>query len=269
MKAGLLLGFCGLLAVTLTTSACASVAPAPAPVAASTPDPSAAIDPVGFSFATDTFAFPNQIAAHHPGEDGIYAHYCFVLAKGVRQFFEFARFEPDAPRLDAEEYEERVRRLASLPPWGATLPPEERVVIPGYANLREFSEHEERAVKEGLGPSFWTLVHWTNWRVTFPVTRGQQQDVAEEVVEDLRSGRLSQLLVTDFPRSELNHTVVAYDYRETETGVELTFWDPNDPSKPGTLRFDRTQRRFYADQLYATEPGRPIRVFRVYYSPFL
>jgi hypothetical protein len=104
-----------------------------------------------FSFATDTFAFPNEVRALHPGRDDLYANYCFVLARGLRQFLAFARFEPAAPRLAPQGYVERVRRVAARPPWEPPADPEARVVIPGYANLREFSRGEEAAVKAGLG----------------------------------------------------------------------------------------------------------------------
>src|SRR5213082_1330503 len=75
----------------LLLSACASVAPPPVAVQ---PERGAAVP--GFAFATDSFAFPNEIRARHPEQDDLYANYCFVLARGLRQFFLFARFEPAA-----------------------------------------------------------------------------------------------------------------------------------------------------------------------------
>lgn len=52
----------------------------------------------GFVFGPDTFAFRNEIRERHPNAPpGIYANYCFVLAKGMRQFFQNARFDPEAP----------------------------------------------------------------------------------------------------------------------------------------------------------------------------
>ena len=91
--------------------------------------------------------------------------------------------------------------------------------------------------------------------------------MAREVVDELAQGRLVQLLVTNWPKPELNHTVVAFDARETSHGVELVVWDPNDTSAPGVMTFDRRERRFVATRLYDTEPG-PIRAFRMYYSWF-
>jgi len=218
-----------------------------------------------FAFVRDTFAFPNEIRSRHPHVKDLYANYCFVLARGLRQFFLFARFDPTAPKLTPAGYTERVRELAARPPWHSPLPPEARVVIPGYANLRDFSRAEEAAVKTGLGGRFWTFVHWTNWRVSFPMTRGQQTRVAEEIAEELDRGRLVQLLITNLPSWELNHTVVAFAYRRTGSTVELTVWDPNNPYDPGLITFEATRRRFWATDVYDTEPG-PIRVFRMYFS---
>ena len=250
-----------LIVALVAAAACAPVSARPdagrsAVTAATPPD---------FSFARDTFAFPNMIRARHRDGPGLYANYCFVMARAVRQFFVAARFEPDAPKLDHAGYAERVRQVIARVPWGPGLPPAERVVIPGYANLRDLSRAEEAAVKRGLGPRFWTWVHWTNWRVTFPVTRGRQATVAREIVDELREGRLVQLLITNWPKPELNHTVVVFAFREVPAGVELEVSDPNDPASAGLITFDRARRRFEATRVYDTEPG-VIRVFRMYYS---
>lgn len=246
--------------VAFLAAACASVEPAPS---LTTPERGASVPQ--FSFSTDTFTFPNEIRARNPGRADLYANYCFVLARGLRQFLAFARFDPVAPRLSSDEYVERVRQVATRPPWEPALPPDDRVVIPGYVNLRDFSRAEEAAVKAGLSGRFWTFVHWTNWRVTFPVTRGHQAGVAREVMDELAAGRLVQLLVTNWPKPELNHTVVAYAYRPGSHGVEFVVWDPNDPDEPGVMTFDEQAHRFWATRLYDTEPGL-IRAFRMYYS---
>jgi hypothetical protein len=221
-----------------------------------------------FSFARDTFDFPNEIRARNPGVADLYANYCFVLARGVRQFLRAARFEPSAPPLSEAEYRERVARVGAVPPWGPPLPAQERVVIPGYPGLRAFTAAHADTVKAGLGGRFWTLVHWTNWRVTLPVTGDHQETVAAEVVGELRDERLVQLLVTNWPKPELNHTVVAFGWRRHADGIDLDVWDPNDPAAPGTITFDRARRRFSATRLFDTEPG-TIRVFRMSYSRWL
>ena len=260
-------------AVVILAAACAWLPPAspPAGGAAAVSD---------FDFARDTFAFANAVRAfapegranapegrgNAPGRDDLYANYCFVMARSLRQFFLFARFDPAASRLDHAEYVERVRRVVARPPWHPPIPPGRRVVIPGYASLREFSAAQESAVQEGLGGRFWTFVHWTNWRVVFPVSRHQQAGVLDEIERELAAGRLAQLLVTNWPILELNHTVVAFASRPAGRGVELSIWDPNEPARPGVITFD-PDRGFWATRVFATRPG-PIRVFRMYYSTF-
>src|ERR671936_551388 len=94
------------VALALLTAACAL---APVRSAARL----AAAEVPSFSFADDTFAFPNMIRARQPHAPDLYANYCFVLARGLRQFHSFARFDPAAPRVDHDEYVRRVRTVAS------------------------------------------------------------------------------------------------------------------------------------------------------------
>jgi hypothetical protein len=250
------------LLLAVAVSGCASVAPID--VAVSRPSP-----PDVLRFGVDTFAFPNESRAHNPDKPDLYANYCFVMARGVIQFQRFARFDPGAPRLADDEYAARVKQVVGHAPWRDPLPPDDRVVIPGYASLFDFSRGQEAAVKAGLVGRFWTLVHWTNWRVVFPMPRWQQERVAREALGELGDGRPVQLLVTNFPTWELNHTVVAYAYRLDPAGnVLFTVYDPNDPQVPGRVTFDRAERRFEASRLYDTHVG-PIRAFRMYYWALL
>ena len=57
-------------------------------------------------------------------------------------------------------------------------------------------------------------------------------------------------------------------FHETPADQVFQVWDPNDPDGPGTLTFERAERRFWATTVYDTRPG-PIRVFRMYYSRVL
>ena len=161
-----------------------------------------------------------------------------------------------------------MRQVVARPPWHRTIPPAERVVIPGYASLREFSTAQEAAVKQGMGGRFWTFVHWTIWRTMFPIARGHQAGVFDEIERELAGGRLVQLLVTNQPILELNHTVVAFASRRHGSGVDLAIWDPNEPARPGVITFDGSRGTFWATRVYATRP-QAIRVFRMYYSPLL
>jgi hypothetical protein len=249
------------LAVALA-AACAPAPPLDGMVKVAAPPP-----PI--RFGVDTLAFRNESRSKNRDKPDLYANWCFVMARAVTQFHRFARFDPPAPRLSAAQYTERVREVTDRAPWRDPLPPGDRVVIPGYASLHEFSREQEAAVKAGLDGRVWTWFHWTNWRVAFPMPDGQQEMVARETVEELQAGRPVQWLVTNLPTFELNHTVVVYDYRVADGGaVEFVAYDPNDPSAPGLIRFDRTEARFWSARVYDTSVG-PMRAFRMYHSPLL
>jgi hypothetical protein len=251
-----------LLVMALAAAGCASVPPMDAAVRQPGPAPL-------IRFGIDTFAFPNESRTKNRGKPDLYANYCFVMARAVTQFRRFARFEPAAPPVSPAEYEARVARVVSHAPWEDPAPPEDRVVIPGYDSLHALSRAQERAVKAGLGSPVWTWLHWTNWRVVFPMPRAQQERVARETMAELQAGRLVQWLVTNFPTWELNHTVVAYDYRIGDNGAVLfDVYDPNDPHAPGLIAFDRAERGFVAERLFDTTPG-AIRAFRMYHGPLL
>jgi hypothetical protein len=228
-------------------------------------DSAAGVAAPGFVFERDTFTFANMIRSRNPEAPDLYANYCFVVARGLRQFFQFARFDPGAPRVRHDEYVERVRQVTARSPRQAPLPAVQRVVIPGYANLREFSRAQEAAVKAGLESRWWTWLHWTNWRVVFPVTPGHQARVLDEIVGELGRGRLVQLLVTNLPKWDVNHTLIAFAARARGEDIELVVWDPNDPDRPGLVTFRAAARRFWATRVHDTDPG-PIRIFRMYYS---
>jgi hypothetical protein len=229
-------------------------APAPAPV---------------IRFGMDTFAFANQNRFKYRGRPDLYANWCFVMARAITQFHRFARFDPDAPALTPQEYTERVHRVTTRAPWADPLGPDERVVIPGYASLYALSRAQEQAVKAGLTGRILTWIHWTNWRVVYPMPRAQQEAVARETVAELQAGHTVQWLITNLPTIDLNHTVLVYAYRpDGPDAVDFTFYDPNDSASPGAIRFDMVERRFWATRLYDHEVG-VIRAFRMYYSPLL
>src|SRR2546426_10406420 len=98
-------------------------------------------------FGVDTFAFRNDIRWKNHGKIDMYANYCFVMARGVTQFHRFARFAPELPRVEPDAYTGLVREVVARAPWEDPLPASERIVIPGYASLHDFSAAQEPAVK--------------------------------------------------------------------------------------------------------------------------
>ena len=260
-----------LVAILLTTAAAVAIAVSAVWISAPPLDVAlrAVPPPPALRFGVDTFAFANENRTIYRGKPDLYPNWCFVMARAVTQFYRFARFDPAAPRLTADEYTARVRQVTARAPWRAPLPPDQRIVIPGYAALADFSRAEERAVKAGLDGRFLSWIHWTNWRVVFPMPAAQQEGVARETLAELQAGRAVQWLITNLPVIELNHTVVVYAYRTpSPQQVEFVVYDPNDPGVPGTIHFDARARRFWSARVYNTTVG-PIRAFRMYFSPLL
>ena len=236
----------------------------PLGVALARPHPGPAL-----TFGADTFAFRNDSRIHHKGKPDLYASRCFVLARAVVQFQRFARFEPAAPRLTAAAYTALVRRVTRRAPWRPPLPVAERIVIPGFESLHELTREAEAAVKAGLPRRLWTILHWTNWRIIFPLPSAQQERVAAEMVAELQVGRPVQLLVSDFPRIRFNHSVLAFDFKvSAPDSIDFSVYDPNDPTVPGVIRFDRRVRRYRPAPLCGVNVPH-FRSFRMYYSPFL
>jgi hypothetical protein len=221
-------------------------------------------------FGVDTLAFRNDSRIHHRGKPDLFANWCFVMGRAVVQFQRFARFDPAAPRLAPAEYTALVRRITTRAPWRAPLPPHARIVVPGFSCLHELTSAEETAVKEGLPGRFWGIIRFSNWRLLYPHPSTHQTRVAAEIVAELQAGRPAQLFITDFPRIRLNHSVLAYAYSAEGDGdtVDFAVFDPNDPGRPGRVRFDRRIGRFRPAPLCGVDVPH-FRAFRQYCSPLI
>jgi hypothetical protein len=187
---------------------------------------------------------------------------CFPLVRVAKQFHLHARFAPDEPRRDlrgATELTVRILKRNSR----ASRPSEDPVVVPGFSGLREFSAEYERMFKGVVGGPWLSYVQRGNWRMVFPIWRGHQERVMEELRSGLATGAPRALHVFQFPRLGVNHAVLAYDLVETKTSLRFLAYDPNTPDAPLTLLFDKDKRGF---QMPATHYfiGGPVNVYSVY-----
>src|SRR3954452_25045970 len=114
----------------------------------------------GFNPKRDTFSFANwtvfsyengKIVSHKNQYGHHYSRRCFVMTRTVDQFYKFARFEPTAPRVDDNELHKRIRAITRKAPWHDALPPEKRIVIPGYRNLRALSAEKMDLMQRNIG----------------------------------------------------------------------------------------------------------------------
>jgi hypothetical protein len=221
----------------------------------------------------DGFAFANETSlAYGTDEAGRltmagklspppFTHRCLCMVRGALQFWKFARFEPHAPRLTAARYRERVRKVFRMQSWMPARPGKLRLVIPGYANLWEFSKAHRRMVQEEIGAGWVTYIRPGNWRMACPVTRFFQGATARAAARSLPEA----LFLTKWP--SMNHAVLAYRADRLPDGrMRFHVYDPNYPGEtarldyvPARALFD-FERRFYW-------PGGEVRAFRIYLSP--
>jgi hypothetical protein len=231
-----------------------------------------------FRFSRDSFAFANELIwSYDFDSDGTwrgsprlprpsYTHRCFVLVRTARQFFESARFAPELPPPDPETLRTLVHRVAREDPR-RPLPEEERVVIPGFASLRELSRARESLLKEEIGGVLWSYTERGNWRMVIPFTRAHQRETAERLVASLERNRPPIVHLVRFPRISINHAVLLFAYAELPGSIRFQAYDPNAPDAPTTLTFDRASRTFTLPRNSYFHGGR-VDVYEIYDRPW-
>lgn len=241
-----------LAALAIAASGCATPRSGRAP----------ASDPTGSALPRRTFTFPNDTVGftnetrwiYHPAPNGSMTHEprvppptyslrCFVVARLNRQFFDHARFQPDAPKPNPAQLRKLVasvvRRSSRRP-----SPDAERVVIPGWRDLRELSEAEAPLLRELAGGASLSYVQRGHWRMIFPFGPRHQTREAQRIFDHVHTGRPALVHLVRFPQLTINHAVLVHAARQTPEGFEFDTADPNDPDRSHTLRFDARQRHF-------------------------
>jgi hypothetical protein len=232
--------------------------------------------PRPFQFEIDTFSYANELVwdyyfdehgkwvheRHQPEPD--YTHHCFVVARSARQFFQHARFDPARSIADENTYRRLIRKVVGIDP-ARVLPEHRRIVIPGYADLREFSAAHEQLLKAECGGAWQSYFQRGHWRIVFPFSRKHQNRMAARFLSDLERNKPPVAHLIRFRRLAINHSVVIFDAEETAGTIEFLVYDPNKPDAPKTLRFDREKQRFsFAGNDYW--PGGELDVYEIYRS---
>jgi hypothetical protein len=226
-------------------------------------------------FERDTFAYANELVWEYRLDERTntmttfrndpppaYAHRCFVMVRSVRQFLYHARFDPGLPRADAETYRQRIRQVVSRSTHRPSLEAE-RVVIPGYAGLRPFSQAQESLLKQECGGAWQSYFVRSHWRMVFPVPHWHQEQTARRLVRTLEAGTPPIVHVFRFPLVTINHGVVLYAFTETPAGLRFSAYDPNVPERPAELTYERKTRRFILPRNHYWAGGR-VKVVHVY-----
>jgi hypothetical protein len=235
-----------------------------------------------FRFDRDTFAFQNatvlkykdglpylQVKASREDPANRYTRRCFVMSRTAMQFRKFARFDPRGAPLNDLELAARIRAVAHRAPWDESLPENQRIVFPGYANLRQMSKARAHVFQENLGSGFITYFRPSNVRMFFQHSRKYQDTTHANLEVDLSRGGLFVAFLSTYPKLSINHTVLVYARQKNPHGDELEHYfvyDPNHAEAPRELTWSPRERAF-AYQKDIDFIGGFVRVYQSYGKP--
>ena len=230
-----------------------------------------------FNLQKDTLCFPNDtfytkgrdesvVIPNEPdGYPPIYLHRCFPLVRTVLQFHKFVRFDPAAPKLTEEQYVALIRHICRIPTWCPVFSEKDKLVVPGYKNLRDFSAARQYAFQQNIG--WWLITYFRigNWRMIYPSPKLTREWAVKNITDGIDHGKLQAVFMSVFPR--MNHCVIAYDYSRLKNG-DIVFWvyDPNYHNVPSALVWDAKARDFLEQKRWFF-PGGHVKLLRMYISP--
>ncbi len=227
-----------------------------------------------FRYPEDTLAFRNETEwvywrdpvtgrqVHRRREPRpSYTLRCFVMARVVRQFHRHAVFDGTAPPPDAGALRGLVRRVLARSPRAGSAPGGQ-IRIPGWHNLREFSEAEGATIREEAGGAWRSYVQRSHAWLLFPFGRASREREARRMARDAVAGRGPVVHVFTFPELTINHAMVVAEAGEEPGRIRLRCYDPNEPGALVPLDFDLARGGF---EMAATPyfMGGPVRAYEV------
>jgi hypothetical protein len=233
-----------------------------------------------FRFDRDTFAFANEMVFEY--QDGhaslrkssatkrdAYNRHCFVMSRTAAQFKKFARFEPRSTPLDDASLTARIRDLTRQSTWSDPLPENQRIVFPGYKDLKAMSKARRELVQLNIGHGWPSYFRISNARILFQDGAGYQERTHVQLNAALARGELFVAFLTTYPRFSINHSVLIYELKSSSPnpGVDhYLVYDPNHPESPRDLTWSAHDRAF-AYQKDWDFIGGFVRVYQVYGKP--
>jgi hypothetical protein len=231
-----------------------------------------------FLFEKDTFSFANNLEKlryfDSKGDWVVrkieprppYTLHCFVVSRSALQFFEHARFAPELPKADDETYSRLVHKVVETDPR-VMLPDDEKIVLPGYGDLRSFSRDKEALIKDACGGAWQSYVQRGHWRMVFPFSRWQQRHVAQRLFEEVAHNQPAVVHLVRFPQLSINHAVLIYGARRIGNEIDFKTYDPNTPAAPTTIRYHPENGTFTMATNDYFAGGR-IDLYQVYHGIF-
>ncbi len=245
-----------------------------------TPRPALPGGPRRFEFTRDTFAFANELHWEYRFNSDTgrptfskrepkpqYAHRCFVLTCAARQFLYHAQF--DATRAicaTEQEYQQRIRAVMRRNPRQQCAP-DDCIIFPGYAGLRDFSRAHEALLKAECGGAWRSYALRSHWRMVFPISRAHQKRTAGSLLAEIQRGGAPIIHLVRFPQLTINHGMILFDAGETAARVIFQAYDPNQSAAPTEVSFDRATKTFSLPRNLYWAGGRldVIEIYRGWY----
>jgi hypothetical protein len=230
-----------------------------------------------FRFDRDTFAFANQtVFEYHEGHASLrkpsavrrdaYNRHCFVLCRTAMQFKKFARFDPHGAPLDDASLATRVRAVTHRAAWAEPLLEDQRIVFPGYKDLREMSKARRELLQRTIGHGWPSYFRIGNARMMFQAGAGYQEKTHARLDAALARGQVFVGFLTTYPSLSINHSILIYKQKSSSPnpGVErYLVYDPNHPESPRELIWFPSTRSFSYQKDWDFVGGF-VRVYQVY-----
>ncbi|MEZ5404912.1 MAG: hypothetical protein R3F23_01695 [Verrucomicrobiia bacterium] len=228
-----------------------------------------------FDFEKDHFAFANEtVWNYESGKPSLrkknekhYTRRCFVVARAALQFWKFAKFTPQKPKLTQDKLVERIRQITRTPVWKSAFPISEKIEIPGYANLNEASQKEPVIFQQNIGLGWPTYFRPGNFPIVLPPSHFQQAKLHNFLQTSLQKNQPVIVWLINFPSLSINHAVVVFHVTTQQTQYDYLVYDPNTPQRPLTLSYHPDVHQFNFEKTFYFRGGK-VQARPVYLSPF-
>ena len=218
-------------------------------------EPPAAPAPRPFNYATDSFAFANETVWNYVNgsvqdpststdRKRNYTRRCFVVTRAAVQFWKFASFNPSAPALSPTQLIGRIREVTARSVWLPALPRDQRIVFPGYTNLRALSAANAGVFQANIGLGWPVYFRTGNAPIAMPLSPGTEANLNDEIFHDLGLNYPTIVWLYRFPSLAINHVVVVLSVRRDGTHYHYLVYDPNYTDGPKKLDYNATTQQF-------------------------
>ena len=238
-------------------------------------EPPAAPAPRPFKYLTDSFSFANETVWNYV--DGTvkdntpdatakkrdYTRRCFVVTRAAVQFWKFARFDPEGAPLPNDQLAARIRQVTGRDVWMPMLPPAQRIVFPGYANVRGISAANPGVFQANIGLGWPVYFRAGNMPIVVPIGRDTESELNREIFHDLQMNYPTIVWLYKFPSLDINHVLVVISGKHEDGKYHYQVYDPNYTNGPKNLDYDEAGRTFSYQRTFYFKGG-PVTVRAIY-----